>query len=79
MLEVNQNAGMEGSGKENFPAAPLLISWLSYFVLATEIAAVCVCLVRMHADCPISKKSERNDLVACFSRLDLGFWKQEAL
>lgn len=43
MLEVNQNAGMEGSGKENFPAAPLLISWLSYFVLATEIAAV-LCL-----------------------------------
>lgn len=26
----------------------------------------CVCSVRMHADCSISKKSGRNDLVACF-------------
>lgn len=43
MLEVSQNAGMEGSGKENFPATPLLISWLSYFIFATEIAAV-LCL-----------------------------------
>lgn len=26
----------------------------------------CVCLVRMHADCSISNKTEKCDLVACF-------------